>query len=272
MPWKDQSHKNTNILLVRPKLSEPADTITGLDALHLTSRVMGSFHANAIILDQEGSIIPNIEQEDSYRAIIQSRPAHEVSEQFAVQVQWEDNWDWHQIFQQEKPETVNVEMLESDKCFHIPTGLKIPADFPWGKFVTTNVEQEDPDETSDQYLHRREILDRFDVLAQREDNWDGYESKKSTELTLDHAKFLIAELLDSITSAGWLWLTPFISSDEDGNVTAEWYEEERQLHIQIGENEAEYIQVWGPNIDTEMHVDFLSRDDYLTLWEWLIDG
>lgn len=122
-----------------------------------------------------------------------------------------------------------------------------------------------------QYLQRQEILDRFDVLTQREDNWDGYDSKKPTQLTLDHAMDIMEEFFDSITSEGYSWLKPFISSDEDGNVTVEWSEEKRRLHIQIAENEAEYIQVWGVNIDTEMHVDFLSRDDYLTLWEWLLD-
>ena len=122
-----------------------------------------------------------------------------------------------------------------------------------------------------QYLQKQEILDRFTVLTQREDNWDGYDSKKPTQSTLDHAMDIIEEFFDSITSEGYSWLRPFISSDEDGNVTVEWSEEKRRLHIQIGENEAEYIQVWGVNIDTEMHVDFLSRDDYLTLWEWLLD-
>ena len=118
---------------------------------------------------------------------------------------------------------------------------------------------------------RGKISERFEVLAQREDNWDGYDSKKPTESTLAHAKLLIEELLDSIISAGHPWLTPFISSDENGNVTIEWSGEKRRLHIQIGENEAEYIQVWGINIDTEMHVDYLSCNDYLTLWEWLLD-
>lgn len=122
-----------------------------------------------------------------------------------------------------------------------------------------------------QYLQRQEILDRFTVLTQREDNWDSYDSKKPTQSTLDHAMDIMEEFFDSITSEGYSWLRPFISSDEDGNVTVEWSEEKRRLHIQIGENEAEYIQVWGINIDTEMHVDFLSRDDYLTLWEWLLD-
>ena len=90
-------------------------------------------------------------------------------------------------------------------------------------------------------------------------------------MTLAHAKSLIEDFFDSIVSAGRSWLTPFISSDENGYVTVEWSEGKRRLHIQIGESEAEYIQVWGINIDTEMHVDFLSRDNYLTLWEWLLD-
>ncbi len=119
------------------------------------------------------------------------------------------------------------------------------------------------------FCHRPEILARFNVLAQREDNWDGYESKKPTQLTLVHAKLIIEELLASIISAGHQLLTPFISSDENGYITAEWYEGERELHLLIGENEAEYLQVWGTNIDTEMREGFLSCDNYLALWEWL---
>ena len=116
-----------------------------------------------------------------------------------------------------------------------------------------------------------EISERFNVIAQREDNWDGYESKKPTELTLDHAKRLMDELFNTVFITH-PWLTPFISSNEDGYITAEWYEEERELHIQIREDEAEYLQVWGINIHTEMHEDFLSREDYLRLWEWLLHG
>ncbi len=120
-----------------------------------------------------------------------------------------------------------------------------------------------------QDTQRRKISERFDVLAQREDNWDGYESKKPSQSTLNHAKFLIEELLDSVISAGHPWLMPFISCDEDGYVTAAWHKGEQELHLLIGENEAEYLQVWGTNIDTEMREGFLSCDNYLALWEWL---
>ena len=110
-----------------------------------------------------------------------------------------------------------------------------------------------------------EISEQFDTLAQREDNWDGRGSQKPTDLTLAHAKEVMGALLDSVISAGHQWDTPSISSDGDGNVTAVWYKNERQLHLQIGEHEAEYFRVWGTNIDTEMDVDFLKPENYLTL-------
>ncbi len=163
------------------------------------------------------------------------------------------------ILQHIEPETANVDPtlgLDAAPVFHVR------------RFTTANIELRD----LIQSWQKRKISERFEVLAQREDNWDGYESKSPTELTLDHARYVIEELFDSTDAAGHLWLTPFISSDEDGYITAEWYKGERELHLQIEEKEAEYIQVWGTNIDTEMHVDFLHNDDYLTLWEWLLDG
>ena len=117
-----------------------------------------------------------------------------------------------------------------------------------------------------------EISEQFDILSQREDNWDGRGSQKPTDLTLAHAKGVMSALLDSVISAGHRCDTPSISSDGDGNVTAVWYKNERQLHLQIGEHEAEYFRVWGTNIDTEMDVDFLKPENYLTLWEWLINN
>ena len=43
------------------------------------------------------------------------------------------------------------------------------------------------------YFQRREILERFKVIAQREDNWDGYESKSPNKLSLDHARQFMRE-------------------------------------------------------------------------------
>ena len=121
-------------------------------------------------------------------------------------------------------------------------------------------------------IQRCQILEQFDVIAQREDNWDEYESKKPNKLSLNGAKHFMEEFLDTVVSEGHSWLTPLISSEEDGYITVEWYGEARQLHLQIEGDEVVYIQVWGPNIETEMHVDILHRGDYITIWKWLLDG
>ncbi len=116
-----------------------------------------------------------------------------------------------------------------------------------------------------------EISEQFDILAKRKDNWDGRESQSPTDLALAHAKQIMGKLLDSVISGGHRFDIPSISSDGGGNVTAAWYKDERQLHLQIGEHEAEYFRVWGTNIDTEMEVDYLKPENYLMLWKWLID-
>ena len=120
--------------------------------------------------------------------------------------------------------------------------------------------------------YERQLSKRFDVLAQREDNWDGYDSKKPTKVTLVRAENIIGELFNSIISAGHSWITPFISSDEDGYITAAWHNGERELHFEIEENQAEYTKIWGTNNDMKMKIDSLNPDNFLTLWEWLIDG
>lgn len=118
---------------------------------------------------------------------------------------------------------------------------------------------------------RLEVSEQFDILAKREYNWDGRGSQKPTVLTLINAKKIIDTMLASVISAGYQCETPSIASDGDGNVTAVWYKNERQLHLQIGEQEEEYFKVWGTNIETEMDVDYLTPERYLPLWKWLID-
>ena len=119
---------------------------------------------------------------------------------------------------------------------------------------------------------RADVRDQFRVVAQREDNWDERESKKPKELALENAKRLMGEFSDAVISEAYSWLTPFISSDEDGHVTIAWHNGEHELHLEISEDEVEYVKVWGIKIDTEMHEGILHKENYLTLWNWLLDG
>ena len=119
---------------------------------------------------------------------------------------------------------------------------------------------------------RAKIRDQLGTVAQREENWDDRESKKPSTIALNNAKRLMQELLDSVFSAGHSWVSPFISSDEDGHITAAWHKGEHELHLEITDHEVEYVTVWGIKIDTEMDVGVLSREKCIPLWKWLLDG
>lgn len=118
----------------------------------------------------------------------------------------------------------------------------------------------------------RRISSQFYSLRQRQDDWDFRGSKKPNKLSLSYAEGIVNDLLISVIEAGYLWLSPSISSDEGGNVTLEWHKGKHELHIDVGEDEAEYIKVWGANIENEMHLDFLKKENYLALWDWLLHG
>ena len=119
---------------------------------------------------------------------------------------------------------------------------------------------------------RAKIRDQLDAVAQREDNWDDRESKKPNTVALNNTRRLMEELLDSVFSAGHAWLTPFISSDEDGQITVAWHKGEHELHLIVTDKQALYLTVWGINIETEMDIDVLSRENYIPLWKWLLNG
>ena len=135
---------------------------------------------------------------------------------------------------------------------------------------SVTVELEHPDKST----IWTEILERFNVIAQREDNWDGLESKKPIEESLVRAKRLIAKLLHDILNAGYSWhmFKPLISSDEDGYITVRWRGEGKRLHLLIEEDEMRYIKSWKINNKRKVRSDRTRSDNCFEIWKWLIDG
>ena len=114
--------------------------------------------------------------------------------------------------------------------------------------------------------------EKFDIVARREDNWNEREFKKPRDLALANAQQIVTEILDTVIDANLPLRTPFVSSNEDGNVTIVWYKGEHELHLEMTDDNAEYVRVWGINIDSEMDAGVPSKDNYLTLWDWLLHG
>ena len=119
-----------------------------------------------------------------------------------------------------------------------------------------------------------EILERFNVIAQRQDNWDGLESKKPIEESLVRAKRLIEKLLDDLLSAGYSWhmFKPLISCDEDGYITVRWRGKGRRLQLRIEEDEVRYIKSWRENNKRKARACRTCSDNCFDIWEWLMNG
>lgn len=117
-----------------------------------------------------------------------------------------------------------------------------------------------------------EMFARLYTIAQREDNWDGLDSMKPNESSLDRAGRIMAKLLDSIFTNGEEWIDPFISSDEDGYVTVEWQGDGRRLCLLIEEEEVEYTKLWRINTKRKVRTYSMRDDDCFEIWEWLING
>ena len=121
-----------------------------------------------------------------------------------------------------------------------------------------------------------EILAQLDTLIrwreERDEDDHEHEPEKPSESALANAKRVVKELLSAVLSEGKEILTPFTSYDQDGYITLVWRKGKHELYLEITEDEIEYVKVWGINIDSEMDTGVPSKDNYLTLWEWLLDG
>ena len=118
---------------------------------------------------------------------------------------------------------------------------------------------------SDKYIS--DFSKQLDLIEQRKDNWDGNGSLKPVSQSIIHVKKNPKELIDVINFED----PPFISTDEDGYITIEWYKEKRELHLRIQENEIECTKVQQIYGQTEVHSDMVSSEDCFMLWTWLYD-
>ena len=120
-----------------------------------------------------------------------------------------------------------------------------------------------------------DLLEQLDALVRWKEEWqeNKHEPEKPSELALTNAKQVVEELYDVVVIAeDRPWHTPFISYDQDGYITLVWRNGTHELYLEVTEGEIQYVKVWGINIDSEMDAGVPSRDNYLTLWEWLLDG
>lgn len=108
-------------------------------------------------------------------------------------------------------------------------------------------------------------------LGTRFENWDGRGSAKPDAEAIQHAMALAEQMCNCVSAmgVGKYWVMPHVSASEDGEVTFEWWRGTHKLTIYIGPKRAEYIKVWGLNVETEMSDGELVGSQFQGLWLWL---
>jgi hypothetical protein len=74
-----------------------------------------------------------------------------------------------------------------------------------------------------------------------------------------------------ITANKMWWCEPLVNLGIDSEIVFEWWHQNHKLTVYILGNTAEYIKVWGTDIDSEMEDgSAISPAELTNLWKWLV--
>jgi hypothetical protein len=100
--------------------------------------------------------------------------------------------------------------------------------------------------------------------------------RRITELGADNQTYKYTlEWLDIlrkiVTFNQMWWCEPLVNLGVDSEIVFEWWHENKKLTVYILGNTAEYIKVWGTDIDNEMaDGSVTSATELNDLWKWLV--
>ena len=107
-------------------------------------------------------------------------------------------------------------------------------------------------------------------LRARQTGWDGHNAPAPNGDAIDAAIRWIPQMFATVDSTRYEWRQPYISSDEEGNVSLEWWQGTHKLTLYITPEVVEYLKVWGPHLIDEMEDgDIENTNQVRLLWNWL---
>lgn len=152
-----------------------------------------------------------------------------------------------------------------------------PATAIWSDIAITPSFAMSANELAERYTRSGSLIARrwpeemaLDRLESLQPDWDNRGSFAPSKLAVSVARTWLESLKDAARDAGRAWSHPHISASEDGEITFEWWKEDRKITLYFSEESIEYVKVWGPNIQTEMDTGQVGlADDFRALWTWL---
>ena len=99
--------------------------------------------------------------------------------------------------------------------------------------------------------------------------WNGSDCLAPDPDAIKHAEVWVTRLYLEVADMGRVWVKPNVIADANGDVVFEWWHGKKKLTVYIGDESAEYVQVWGTDIHSEMSdgdAEPISKCRALCLW------
>ncbi|MCB0088168.1 MAG: hypothetical protein KDE54_09670 [Caldilineaceae bacterium] len=110
-------------------------------------------------------------------------------------------------------------------------------------------------------------LQEFPIVVQN----SSLEFDDIAEQTVSIAQSFVAKFYGLVTDEGYRWVSPHITSEGDGDISLEWWRENKVLTIFISEGGlVESLQTWGPHVWEDMDsIVNPSNAELISLWSWI---
>jgi len=110
-------------------------------------------------------------------------------------------------------------------------------------------------------------------LSSREAGWDGHNAPMPQPRAIEHAGRWIEQAYAVVAAAPTVWHDPYVSSDESGDVSLEWWNGTRKITVYVTPEIVEYVQMCGPDIVSQMEDGEITCPAvWRKLWDWLGEG
>ncbi len=116
-----------------------------------------------------------------------------------------------------------------------------------------------------------ETLSRIHSLLSWGENRNSYRALAPDPAAVVRAESWIVSLFQTVEDLGQLWINPSVTASPEGEVLFEWWYGMKKLTIYVGDQNLDYVQVWGTDVHARItDGDIESISDCRILWMWLI--
>lgn len=114
-------------------------------------------------------------------------------------------------------------------------------------------------------------LNKIHNLLALPDGWNGYNACAPPRHAVKYAQHWISLFYKQVIRSDQNWLSPNVTASSEGEVVFEWWQGSKKLTVYVSNQSAEYLKVWGPDVNTDMEDGEADSPETLRLlWKWLM--